>query len=151
MAEAERGAFAQVRLDLAIKRPVDLVGREHHHHVGRATASSTSAVSSPAAFGFDRASRPAAQADDDVDAAVVEVERLRAALVAVAEDGDALAGERRGIDVGVADQVHGAPSLAASAVEQRPALRRAGPRPAPPKRGQSAGGWCANQVYWRLA
>ena len=53
-----------------------------------------------------RASRAAAQPDDDVDAAVVEVERLRAALVAVAEDGDALAGERRGIDVGVAQHLH---------------------------------------------
>ena len=51
-----------------------------------------------------RAAGSAAKADDHVDAAVVEVERLGAALVAVAEDRDALAGERGGVDVGVAEQ-----------------------------------------------
>ena len=34
MAEAERSALSQKRLDLAVQRGVDLVWREHHHHVG---------------------------------------------------------------------------------------------------------------------
>ena len=106
MAEAERGALAQVRLDLAIERPVDLVGREHHHHVGRRDRVLDQRGRQSGGFGFERAARTAAQADNDIDTAVVEVERLRAALVAVAEDRDALAGERGGVDVGVTDQVH---------------------------------------------
>ena len=71
-----------------------------------ATASSRSAVSKPGGLGLDRASRAAAKPDDDVDPAVLEVQRLRPALVAVAEDRDALARQRRGVDVGVAEQVH---------------------------------------------
>src|SRR5206468_652573 len=60
----------------------------------------------PGRFGFIGAARAAAQADDHVDPAVVEVERLRSSLIAVAEDRNPLAGERRGIDVGFAEQVH---------------------------------------------
>ena len=64
----------------------------------------------PGGLGLGRAAGAAAKADDDVDAAVVEVQRLRAALVAVADDRDPLAGERRGIDVGC----RGASSMAAA-------------------------------------
>ena len=45
--------------------------------------------------------------DDYVDAAVLEVQRLRPALVAVAENGDALPRERGHVDVAVAEQLHG--------------------------------------------
>ena len=113
------------------------------------TASSTRAVCQAGGFGLDRASRAAAQPDDHVDSAVLKVQRLRAALVAIAEDRDPLAGERRGIDVGVAEQVHRAPPSRSAQQGQRFAKPLEVERFR--KRGQSAGGWCANQVYWRLA
>ena len=106
MAEAERRAVTQARLDFAIERRVDFVGREHHHHVGRANCILDQRGLEPSGFGFDRAPRAAAQADDHVDPAVVKVERLGAALIAVTEDGDALAGERRGVDVGIFQEFH---------------------------------------------
>ena len=115
-----------------------------------AAASSTSAACKPGFLGRDRASRCAAQPDDHIDAAVFEVERLRAALIAVAEDRDALAGERRQVDVGVAQQLHGR-SLRASPPSSASARSVASSSSGSRKRGQSAGGWCANQVYWRLA
>ena len=95
------------------------------------TASSISAVSRPAASASGRAPRSAAQADDDVDPAVLQVERLRAALIAVAEDRDALAGQRRGIDVGVAEQVHR--RRLALRLEQGQRLVERARRPAPPE------------------
>ncbi len=88
-------------------------------------------------FGFEGASGAAAKADDHVDPAVVQVERLGAALVAVAEDRDALAGERRGIDVGVAKHLHARPprrSPSSSASASPSAVGSSGSR----NRGHSA-------------
>ena len=62
VAEAERCAFAQVRLDLAIERGVDLVGREHHDDVGRRDGVFEQSGLQPGGFGFERASGAAAQA-----------------------------------------------------------------------------------------
>ena len=111
MAEAERRAFAQMWLDLTVQRAVDFVGREHHHHVGRGRPRPRPARSRArplrprSCFPSRRAARRPRRP------AVVQVQRLGAALVAVADDRDALAGERRRVDVGVAQQLHGgAPS-----------------------------------------
>jgi hypothetical protein len=55
---------------------------------------------------FEPAARSAAQADYDVNSAVVKVQRLRPALIAIPKDRHALAGERRRIDVGVFQKFH---------------------------------------------
>jgi hypothetical protein len=47
------------------------------------------------------ARRTVAKTDNDVDAAILEVSRLRAALIAVAENRNALSGQRGWVDIGV--------------------------------------------------
>ena len=98
---------AQMRLDLAVQRGVNFVGRQHHDHVGRCDGVLDQRRLQSLRLGCDRASRPAAKADDDVDPAIEKVERLRPALVAEAEDRDALAAQRCGVDVCVAKPGHG--------------------------------------------
>ena len=72
-----------------------------------AAASGMDAVEMPSASALATLAEPSRKADDDVDPAVPEVQRLRTALVAIADDRDPLARERGGIDVGVALGVHG--------------------------------------------
>src|SRR5258708_27010160 len=60
----------------------------------------------PGGLGLDRPAGSAAKPDDNVDLAVLEIERLGAALVAIAEDRNALARERGRVDVGVAEKIH---------------------------------------------
>ena len=105
MAEPQRRALAQVRLDLSVERTVDLVGRKHHRDVGRADGVLEQSNLEPGRFGLGCAAGSAAEAHDHVDPAVVQVERLRAALVAVTDDRHALAGQRGGVDVGVAQHL----------------------------------------------
>ena len=73
VAEAQRGALAQVRLDLPIERRMDLVRREHHHDVGRGDRVLDQGCLEAGGFSFDRAARAAAQADDHVDPAVLRL------------------------------------------------------------------------------
>ncbi len=115
-----------------------LVGRQQHDDVGRRRRLDQRGGRDAVGLGLCRAGRTVAQADDDIDAAVLEVQRLGSALVAIADDRDALAVERRGIDVGVALGVHrGLASLprASSASARSTASPSSGSR----NRGQSGG------------
>ena len=116
---------------------MDLVGREQHDDVGASRPRPRPRRScKPGCFGLARAARPAAQPDDDVDPAVVEVERLGAALIAVAEDRDALAGERAG-----SMSASRSRSMAVRLARSRraaPALARRSPSSGSCKRGHSA-------------
>ena len=87
---------------------MDLVGSQHHHDVGGCDSSFHQCSLKTCRLRLEAASRSAAKPHDHVDAAIVEVQRLRAALVAVTEDGNALARERSRVDMGVAEQLHGA-------------------------------------------
>ena len=107
MAETERRARAEIRLDFPVKRRMDFIRREHHDDIGRCHGTFDQGSTEARSFNLDCAPRAAAKPDDHVDPAIVKVERLGAALVAVAEDGDALARQRSRIDVGVAQQIHG--------------------------------------------
>jgi hypothetical protein len=107
VAEAKRGAFAQVRRDLSIKVAEDLVGREQHDDIGRGRSLRWRRGPQPGIPDLGPARRAFAQSDDHVDAAVLEVERLRPALIAEAQDRHALADKRGGVDCLFADQLHG--------------------------------------------
>ncbi len=103
MAEAERRALPKMRLHLGVQVAENFVGGEHHHDVGRFDGRFEEIDLKPCRLGLGRACRAAAKPDHDVDSAVLEVKRLCPALVAVAENGDSLACERPGIDVGVSE------------------------------------------------
>ena len=79
-----------------------------------------SVTSRPASFARRDGARVGPQADDDVDAGVLEVERVRVALGAVADDGDGLAVEQREVCVVVVE--HGGGTL----LRRRPRDPRAG-------------------------
>ena len=111
---------AQVRFDLAIDCRQRLVGREQHDDVRRRRRFEHGGGGNAVGLGPCSAGRSVAQADDDIDPAVLQVERLRAALVAIADDRDALACERGGVDVGVALGVHEVSLLRLGQQRQRP-------------------------------
>ena len=58
-------------------------------------------TASPSAWAFARERLPAGQADDHVDAAVLQVERVGVALAAVADHGDLAALQQAEVGVGV--------------------------------------------------
>ena len=161
VAEAERRAGTKLAFDFAIEVAEDFVRGEQHYDVRAAGGLGDWLDAEAGALGFGAAGRAFTQPDDDVDAAVLEVERLRSALVAEAEDGDPLALKRRGVDLGVTKDVHHPvrPELVEGLSCIVPVWRKDRPSTSsartgkvlPVKRGQSAGGWLANQVYWRLA
>ena len=139
MAEADRAAVADARLDFLVDAAERLVGGEEHDDVGRAQRLPRPArPRGPASSAVARAAGRPAEPDDDVDPAVLEVERLRPALVAVAEDGDALARRAASMSMSLSRSSSMAVRLGLRS-EQRQRVRRAlasssGSR----KRGQSS-------------
>jgi hypothetical protein len=107
VAEAKRSAAAKIGLHLTVQRRMGFVGREHHDDVRGSDGILQKRGGQARRFCFEHASGLAPKSDNHVNAAVVQVERLRAPLVAIAEDRHALPVERSGIDVGIAQQVHG--------------------------------------------
>ncbi len=105
VAEEQRLALGEVRLDVLLVGGRLLgVGQRDEDHVARGcTASAVSKTSKP--FSSATVTRFAAgiEADDDLDAAVLEVERVGVALGAEAEDGAGFAFEDAevGVFVGV--------------------------------------------------
>ena len=90
-------------VDLAVQ----LVGHEHHHEVAAAGGvGDRQDLEAVRARPCSADARALAQADDDVDAGVLEVQRVGVALRAVADDGDGLAVEEREVCVVVVE--HGA-------------------------------------------
>src|SRR5207302_494356 len=72
-----------------------LVGHEHHDDVGLAGGGGGVDHAEAGRLGLLPRRAVGAEADADVHPAVAQVERVRVALTAVAEDGDLLALERR--------------------------------------------------------
>jgi len=106
VAEAERRPLAEVRLDHLVEVAQNLVGRQQHRHVGRCRGLLDQGGLQPGSLGQPRACRSAAKSDDDIHAAVAQVERLCPPLVAEADDRDPFALDRGGVDVGLAQQFH---------------------------------------------
>ena len=100
MREEERGAGREVRRDVAlVDALLHLVGEEERDELRAAHGLGERADGEAGLLGGRPRGLPVAQADLDVDAGVVQVERVRVSLAAVAEDGD-LAGEE--VDVAFA-------------------------------------------------
>ena len=76
-----------------------LVGQQDHHDVPRARGVGDVEHPQPCRLGVRAAGRVRPQPDDDVDARLLEVERVGVALRAVAEDRDGLALELREVGV----------------------------------------------------
>ena len=88
-----------------------LVGQQDHDDVAAAGGVGGVEHLEPRGLGLGAAGGVGAQADDDVVAGLLQVERVRVALRAVAEDRDRLALERVGVGVGVVEDLvvrHGA-------------------------------------------
>ena len=100
MREHERVAVDEVRRDVGL---VDLlllgVGQQHHDDVGLAHRVGGRKHAQPRGLGLGLRRRTVAQADHDVDAGVLQVQRVRVALRAVAEDRDQLVGDQAEIGV----------------------------------------------------
>ena len=84
-----------------------LVGEQDHHDVAAAGRFGDVEHLEPGLFGLGAAARVGAQADDDVDPGVLQVEGVGVALGAVAEDGDGLPLELREVGVLVVEDVVG--------------------------------------------
>ena len=109
---------------------MQLVGHEHHHDVAAAGGVGDRQDLEARVLGLLHRRRVLAQADDDVDAGVLEVLGVGVALGAVADDGDGLAVEEGEVCVVVV--VHGPRSLvgglqAARGRDQRAAGKRQRP------------------------
>ena len=82
-----------------------LVGQQDHHDVAAAGGVGDVEHLEPCRLGLGAAGRVGAQPDDDVDARVLQVERVGVALRAVAEDRDGLALELGEVGVLVVEDV----------------------------------------------
>ena len=78
---------------------LDVIGYQDHHHVGGLGGFGRSEHGEPGGVGFGAALAFGGQADNDVEPGVAQIQRVRVALAAVADDGDFLAFE--GVDVSV--------------------------------------------------
>ena len=78
---------------------LDVIGYQDHHHVGGFGGFGRGQHGEAGGVGFGAALAVRGQADNDVEAGVAQVQRVRVALAAVADDGDFLAFER--VDVSV--------------------------------------------------
>src|SRR5207247_7131152 len=93
--------------DVALGDPgARLVGHAHHDDVGLAGGGGGVDHAEAGRLGLLPRRAVGAEADADVHPAVAQVERVRVALTAVAEDGDLLALERRERRVAVVVDVH---------------------------------------------
>ncbi|SJM35764.1 conserved hypothetical protein [Mesorhizobium delmotii] len=100
--ERDRRAIADVRRDLGfVDVGLQLVWRRHHHQVGPCGGLRHAHHLEPVGLDLLGGCRAGLEADGDIlDAGVLEVERVRPALAAIADDGDLLALDQ--VEIGVA-------------------------------------------------
>ena len=105
MGKNQRGARPDTRLDLvAIQIAVRLVRHHHGHDVGPRRRLPGRPHREPVGLGLRPCARGGFQPDDDIgDARIAQVQRMRPALAAIADDGDALAANDRQIAVSVVE------------------------------------------------
>src|SRR5690606_34833827 len=86
---------------------LELVGCQHHDHIGPGAGVGDALDLESAGFDLLRGRGARAQCHDDIDAAVLEVQRVGMALRAVADDGDLLRLDDRKVGVFVVIDVDG--------------------------------------------
>ena len=145
----EHQRLARARGPGATPRLVDgaavLVRHQHHDDVGRAPPPrppGARRAPRPCARSHGRAARP--QADDDLGAALAQVEGVGVPLAAVADDGEGAAGEPAAVGVGIVVHPHWCVrhvTVSELKVVRRAAARwcRCGP-PRPPRSARARGG-----------
>ncbi len=107
--EQQAGALGDVGFDrFAVEPRLHHVRRQHRDQLGARDRFRRRLHGEAVGLrlGFGRAART--QADGDLEAGFAQVQRMRAALAAVTDDGDARAGLRGGLGVGLG---HGGGSL----------------------------------------
>ena len=107
--EHQRRALLHVGGEVvAIDVGLQLVGREHHHHVGPFGGLGDLHDLELLALGLLDALRALAQRHRDVlDAGVAQIERMGMALAAIADDGDLLALDQVQVGVAIVVNTHG--------------------------------------------
>ncbi len=105
--EGQRSTLLEVGRDFGV---VDaghgLVRQQHHHHVGALNGVGDVLDGVTGAFGLGPRRAFAAQTDGHLDARILEVGRVRVALAAVTDDGDALALDEGEVGVFVVIDLH---------------------------------------------
>lgn len=106
MREREGLALGQLVRDLlAVDGALVLVRREDHDQVGPVGGVGDALDLEAVVLGLGGRLRPLLQRDDDLDAGVAEVLRVRVALRAVADDRDLLGLDDGEVGVGVVDEL----------------------------------------------
>ena len=90
MAEADRAAVADAGLNFLVDAAERLVGGQEHDQIGGCSGFLDQRDFQSGFLGRPCAAGRPTKPDDHVDSAVLEVQRLRPALVAVTENSDAL-------------------------------------------------------------
>jgi hypothetical protein len=114
-----------------------LVGEQDDHHVAAAGGVGDVEDLEPFALGVRSARRIRAEPDDDVDARLLQVERVSMTLGAIPEDRDGLPLQNG--EVGVLVVEHLVAGHAAADGTDRPAIAERPVRSAPARRGRRAG------------
>ena len=82
-------------MSLVVEIALDVIGYQDHHDVGGFGGFGRRQHLESGGFGFGAALAAGGQADHHVEAGIAQVQRVRVALAAVADDGDFLAFEVR--------------------------------------------------------
>ena len=109
MGEGERGALPEIIAQVVfIDRTLQLVGRQHHDHVGPFGGLVRRHHRESGAFGLGLAGRAGAQGHHQLaDPAVAQVQGMGVALAAIADDSNFLAGDQVEIGVAIIIDAHG--------------------------------------------
>jgi hypothetical protein len=104
--EEQRRAGLEALADCLVELLLREVGHQHRDEVGAGRRPGRLCDLEPVAPHLLPAPAALAHADHDVEAAVLEIERVRASLAAVTEDRDARAAQRLAVDVFVRIKLH---------------------------------------------
>ena len=106
MRKQQRGTGLERDLDVRVERSLRQIGHQHGDQVGALDRVNRLGDRQAIAPGLLPAGATLAHADDDVESAVLQIQRVRPTLTAVAEHGNARTLERLLVDVLSAIQMH---------------------------------------------
>jgi hypothetical protein len=124
--EQQRGAALERLADVRIEHLLRDIRNQHGHHIRAADRGERLGDAQPVAPRLLPAGAALAHADDHVEAGVLEIERMRPTLAAIAEDGDTRALEGLTVDVFVRIQPHRHTPQRPNVAHKKPRSGRAG-------------------------